>query len=350
MKKVILTILFIGYLLSFVKGQIPNAKGENSLIGTINKEIESKKINTNAILFLNDEKISLDDLILLNEFPLKDFTSIRFLSASESIEKYGESGKDGAVLMTPFIDNLLTIKYYEGLKNEAILKLVDAYVQKKLIKRNPIFVLDGIPLRGEEIIETINSLNMEKVKDISPVKKEMAYKIYGIRSLPGVLLINTKSANEIENKELSSQDSDDDENRAKRSQKNDTLLSPHPNLLAFECKDHSPKSMDLKKEKYLEIKEVSKKITENTLNLNFKFCSSLYMSEKNRGNIVVDKSKNKIIIFFHLTGEPVKELVEYEMNYKIKLDNMKDPALEFIGKLYNITRNFTKEKRVHYKK
>ncbi|MFD1014442.1 hypothetical protein [Winogradskyella rapida] len=51
-------------------------------------------------------------------------------------------------------------------------------------------VVSGKPLRGEEIVDHINGLNIDK---ISLMERVIGYRIYGIRAINGVILIDPKN-------------------------------------------------------------------------------------------------------------------------------------------------------------
>lgn len=154
-----LTILVV----SCAKKLIPNSKGEESLIGKINEKIKSGTIGEDPLILLNADTVDSKDLNLLNEFALKDFTSIDFIPKSEGIQKYGDAGKDGVVTIHPFIDETLSMQYYEGITNTLLLQKIEVTVKQGLTKRNPIIVLDGHPLRGDEIVSKINAIGPSKL-------------------------------------------------------------------------------------------------------------------------------------------------------------------------------------------
>jgi len=192
MKKLIILLFVSSTLFTCSKKLIPNNKNEESLIGKINNEIKSNSIGEHPLIILNQDRIAIEELTLLNEFKISDFTTIEFLNRKESKEKFGDEGKYGAVLIAPFVDDLLTQEYYRGINNTTLLKSINDYVEQGKIKRNPILVLDGQPLRGDKIATEINKLGPNGIKEINLLKKEAAYKIYGIRSINGVLLIDSK--------------------------------------------------------------------------------------------------------------------------------------------------------------
>ena len=177
--------------LSCSKKLIPTIN-PNSIISEINKSIKSGKLGETPLLVLDGDFIDLKKLKLIDEFDLKDFEKISVLSKKEAKKKYGDNGKNGAVVITPFKDDLLDQKYYQGITNGIVTKNISDNVEKGLIRENPILVLDGVPLRGNDIVEKINALKSSDIKSIDYLKEEAACRVFGVRALPGVLLITTK--------------------------------------------------------------------------------------------------------------------------------------------------------------
>jgi hypothetical protein len=191
MKKIILILFLSGFLNSYAQDTIQNAEKPKSLLETINDQILLKTITEGAIIYFNDEKTSSEDLAQLNEFDIKDFVAIDFLRKKEAVKKFGKEGQNGAILLKPFIDDRLTLQYYSGIKNKTIVDKIAFSTQNGATKSNPILVVNGIPLLGDEIAGTINTIDETSIKQIVVLKKIAAYRIYGIRAINGVLLITT---------------------------------------------------------------------------------------------------------------------------------------------------------------
>ncbi len=191
MKKIFFILFFAVFLNSNAQDTIQDAIKPKSLIETINGQKDLKTITDGVLLYFNEEKISAEDLTLLNEFEITDFIAIDFLQKKEAVKKFGKEGKNGAVLLKPFIDNRLTEQYYSGITNKIIIDKIAFSVKDGITKSNPILVVDGIPLLGDEIAGTINALDENRIKQIVVLKKIAAYRIYGIRAINGVLLITT---------------------------------------------------------------------------------------------------------------------------------------------------------------
>jgi hypothetical protein len=192
MKRILYLMAMTAVIASCSKNLIPNSKGDDSLIGAINKHIKSGTIKDDPLLLLGQDKLSQEDLALLNQFPLKDFTSVDVLTPSQATKKYNAAGKSGAVEITPFVDETLSVKYYEKITNQLVVKTIKDLAGKGLTKENPIIVLDGKPLRGEEIADEINALVENGIKTIELLKKPTGYSIYGIRAISGVILLTSK--------------------------------------------------------------------------------------------------------------------------------------------------------------
>lgn len=204
MKKNLLFLFLIGSLYSCTNKQVANSTnqiittqtqqkvGEESLIDIVNSEISKIGISDRAILILNGIKIDKEELELLNQFKLQDFTDITAVNKNAATKIYGQEGIDGAVIITSFTDELLGTKYYSDLKNKTVVNTISELNSQGLINRNPILVVNGVPLRGEDIAHTINSLSQNDIEKINLLKKQTAYSIYGIRAINGVLLIDTK--------------------------------------------------------------------------------------------------------------------------------------------------------------
>jgi len=181
MKKITILTLLISTVISCAPKLILNEKGDNSLLGKINKQIENKKISKKALIYLNDKEISNEKLKKLNIFELKDFTEITFIDKKKI--------KEGVINITSFLDPKLDYQYYKLIDNKDILNLIDKLLDEGVINKNPLFIVSGKPLRGEEIASKINNLKVDKA---SLLKTEAAYQVYGIRAINGVILIDPK--------------------------------------------------------------------------------------------------------------------------------------------------------------
>ncbi|MDX6748057.1 hypothetical protein SHK09_14770 [Polaribacter sp. PL03] len=190
MKKITLFAIITLILNSCSPKLIPNEKSESSLLGKINNQIENKTISKEALIYLNEKNISYENLIELNIFDLKDFTDINYLNKKEGKNEYGETGKNGAIRIKSFLDPLLDYKFYKKIDNKEVLNFIDKSSKEEIVNKNPLLVVSGKPLRGKEIASTINILKIEKMTLMKPV---IGYRLYGIRAINGVILIDPKS-------------------------------------------------------------------------------------------------------------------------------------------------------------
>jgi hypothetical protein len=189
MRKITLLVIITLILNSCSPKLIPNEKNENSLLGKINNQIENKTISKDALIYLNEKVISYQDLIELNIFEVKDFPEINYLDKKEGEKEYGESGKNGVIKMSSFLDPLLDYEYYKEINNTEILEFIEKSSKEGIINKNPLLVVSGKPLRGKEIESTINELKVEKMTLMEQV---IGYRLYGIRAINGVILIDPK--------------------------------------------------------------------------------------------------------------------------------------------------------------
>tara|TARA_R110002073_G_scaffold4213_1_gene27956 strand:+ start:97685 stop:98257 length:573 start_codon:yes stop_codon:yes gene_type:complete len=190
MKNITLLIVIALIFNSCAPKLIPNEKkSESSLLGKINKQIENKTISREALIYLNDKTIPYQNLLELNIFDTKDFTKINYLNKKEGIKEFGTKGKNGVIKIETFLDPLLDYKYYKEITNAEILELIEKSSNEGLVNKNPLLVVFGKPLRGEELATTINEL---EIKKMTLLKQVIGYRIYGIRAINGVILIDPK--------------------------------------------------------------------------------------------------------------------------------------------------------------
>lgn len=189
MKKITLLLVISLFLNSCSPKLIPNEKNENSLLRKVNNQIENKTISKDALIYLNEKVISYQNLIELNIFDIKDFPEINYINKKEGEKEYGEIGKNGVIKMKSFLDPLLDYEYYKEINNKEILEFIEKSSIDANINKNPLLVVSGKPLRGKEIASTINELKVEKMNLMNQV---IGYRLYGIRAINGVILIDPK--------------------------------------------------------------------------------------------------------------------------------------------------------------
>jgi len=187
MKKIILLLITASIFNSCSPKLIPNEKNENSLLGKINTQIENKTISKDALIYLNEKTISYQNLIELNIFETKDFPKMNYLNKKDGKNKFGEKGKNGVIKLESFLDPLLDYEFYKEINNKKILEFIRKSSNQRIINKNPLLVVSGKPLRGKEIVNIINKL---KIKKMTLMEKVIGYRVYGIRAINGVILIN----------------------------------------------------------------------------------------------------------------------------------------------------------------
>lgn len=192
MKKSLLVILITLLFISCAKKLIPNSDDENALISIINSEIKSGNANDKMTIYIDNIEVSKKDLMLFNTFDSKDFTAIKVLNKLEAQQAINAKIDEKVIQVTAFKDELLDIKYYTKVDNELVTKTITSLFESGQINRNPILVLNGIPLRGDDISLKMNSIKKSEIENMSLLKKQAAYSIYGIRAINGVIIITTK--------------------------------------------------------------------------------------------------------------------------------------------------------------
>ncbi|QHI38318.1 hypothetical protein IMCC3317_37090 [Kordia antarctica] len=192
MKKSLFIVLAALLLISCSKKLIPNSDDGNALIRIINEEIKSGNANHKMPIYIDNVEVLKKDLILFNTFKSKDFTAIKVLNKLEAKKAINTKINEKVIQVTAFKDELFDLKYYTKIDNELIEKTIASLFESGQINRNPILVLNGIPLRGDDIFLKINSIKKSEIKSISLLKKQAAYAIYGIRGINGVIVITTK--------------------------------------------------------------------------------------------------------------------------------------------------------------
>ena len=192
MKKLLLLLLFATITSSCSKKFYPNTNGDQSVLGVINNKIKAGNANHKTPVFLENKELSSEELKLLNVFKGEDFTSIKVLAKSEAREAINPVIKRKVIQLIPFKDELLGPKYYNDIKNDVVINTIAFHNGQGTIGPFPLLILDGIPLRGEDIVNSINAKKIEDIESINLLKTDVAYKIYGIRAINGVLIITSK--------------------------------------------------------------------------------------------------------------------------------------------------------------
>lgn len=146
------------------------------------RQKEQIDLNKSNVLVIIDGKESTK--AEMEEINPDKIESIDVLKDKASIEKYGEKGKDGVILITLKTDDHSTAFQLVKVQANSPLKFgnLDGSINQ------PLYLLDGIA------IEQPNFKNIppETIESISVLKNESATKIYGKKGKDGVILITTK--------------------------------------------------------------------------------------------------------------------------------------------------------------
>ena len=135
-----------------------------------NKKINDTKVvikpsetmsQSKALFIVNGVKVQPNDSINNLDYMNPDtIESINVLKGEEAILQYGEDGKNGVILVTT----------------------------KTLVKKEPLYILDGIK------IKSIVGLNSDDIESIHVLKGKESTSEYGDEGEAGVVLIFTKSS------------------------------------------------------------------------------------------------------------------------------------------------------------
>lgn len=173
-----------------------NLFSQNSIEVSILEEyelmIQNNKITSVPLFILDGNEIDYETFLILNTIKRKEIVNLEFLSYIEAKDEFNERAINGVVKIIPFKDDLLSSNYYEEINNEFVNEKIRSLVEEGKINYYPILVFNGIPLRGDEIKAKINQTNTETIVSINLLKQDVAYKIYGIRAINGVLIVTTK--------------------------------------------------------------------------------------------------------------------------------------------------------------
>jgi TonB family protein len=135
--------------------------------------------NSNALIIVDGKEISKYELSRINPDKIE---SIDVLKDKFSVEKYGEKGKEGVVL--------LTLKSDKQVSNTYILKADDPlkFVTVDDSGKEPLYMKDGIIAESKDI----QNLDPATIESISVLKGESATAVYGEKGKNGVVLITMK--------------------------------------------------------------------------------------------------------------------------------------------------------------
>ena len=125
--------------------------------GAVNAQTEPKGFLIKSALVIVDGKEGVD----INRIPPESIASFEILKDQSAVEKYGEKGKNGVVIITTK-------------RNQ----------QEKV--DTPLFIVDGIEFSD------IKNISPESIESITVLKEESSLKVYGDKGKNGVIIITTK--------------------------------------------------------------------------------------------------------------------------------------------------------------
>jgi len=137
---------------------------------SINMDMKFDSIKSNVRpLFVIDGEV-MPKSFKLGEIDPIEIYSMEVIKGTKAIDRYGEAGRDGAVLLT--------------LKSKVVKENI-----KVRSSDDPLYVVDGEILSGSEI----NKVSPDSIKSISVLKGENATALYGDGGRNGVVLITSKN-------------------------------------------------------------------------------------------------------------------------------------------------------------
>jgi len=152
---------------------------------------------TNPAYYLNGIKITEQEMKAISTIEIK---SINVLKGERALKKYPEDGKNGVVeiiskdkqrkeqasaVSNQFETSSLT------LANGVVGTGVKATLGNKEKKGNPLYVIDGVPLKTAS--EPFSKLKVEEIESVNVLNDAASSSLYGDAGKNGVILITTKS-------------------------------------------------------------------------------------------------------------------------------------------------------------
>ena len=184
--------LIILLILLFSINLFSQENSEISILEEYDLKIQNKVITPTPLFILDGKEISYETFIILNSIKRKEILKLEFLTYSEAKLEFNDKAINGVVRITPYKDDLLNFSYYKDMNNDLITERINSLIEEGKINYYPILVFNGIPLRGDEIKTKINQTSIDSIVSINLLKQDVAYKIYGIRAINGVLIVTTK--------------------------------------------------------------------------------------------------------------------------------------------------------------
>jgi len=136
--------------------------------------------NKKPLVFIDDLEVDSDLIQILDSKKIK---TVVVHKGDKAIEKYGPQAKNGVIIVTT--------KYNKNTKENAIENVV---VRINNGGPNPLYVIDGVVQKDSLYVQSIKP---ETIKNISILKEELAVKTYGENARKGVIIITTKSPEEM---------------------------------------------------------------------------------------------------------------------------------------------------------
>ena len=183
----VLTILPLMGMFFTLSAKPNYVEDENTKTSKTNKIelVNSTKDKNPPIVFVNGKKESSEILNTINANAIESFSIIK---GQESIEKYGEEGKHGVILLT--------------LKENKDSKELKGKIQEIKVSSNSNVKVESIPLESKPLIvidgeimpelKDTSSIDPKTIEKISVLKGEHATNMYGDKGKNGVILITLK--------------------------------------------------------------------------------------------------------------------------------------------------------------
>lgn len=143
------------------------------------KEEPIDLMKSNALIIIDGKETTKAELEKINP---NNIDRVDVLKNRTSVEKYGEKGKDGVVLITLKSDKQNSETY--KIQADGPLKFVTVDGSGK----EPLYVKDGIVAESKDV----QNLDPETIESISVLKDESATILYGDKGKNGVVLISMK--------------------------------------------------------------------------------------------------------------------------------------------------------------
>ena len=169
---------------TFEKEIVITMKPMTFAIEAMGNEISASKpseISDNVLVIIDGKESTKAEMEEINPDKI---ASIDVLKNKASIEKYGEKGQDGVILIKLKTDNQSTAFQTVKVQTNSPFK----FGNTDGTGNQPLIVIDGVVDKSQNI----NNIPPETIESISVLKNESATKIYGEKGKDGVILITTK--------------------------------------------------------------------------------------------------------------------------------------------------------------